>query len=125
MRKILAVVVLSMLVASSAFAVTAEFFSDTGNTGLHTNRRVQQEGQTNFQFAGMAGNTKTGNTGWIGFMTTDTVGQKNPYYLWVDAGGNLCLSSYATISTYASFPAGDWRTGMPCNVVGSQSTHVQ
>lgn len=59
------------------------------------------------------GHQATGNAGYIALMATDAFGNNHTYYLWVDgstANGTLMMASFPPISTYASFPYGDWRS---------------
>lgn len=123
MKKAILVVAFLMLTTLGAYAIEKEFTSDTGNTGGHTSKNVNQPAQTNFERLGSSGNQTVGNSGYLALMAVDDNGRNYPYYLWVDGSkGNLCISSYPTISTFSSFPGGDWRstTGMTCTKVGSQ-----
>lgn len=78
-------------------------------------------GKTNFTNVGVTGLDVTGNPGYLEFSYSDSLGANFPVYLWFDIDGDLCASSFPTISTFSSFPTGDWRTGMPCTKIGSQS----
>ena len=123
MKKLLILVAFLMLASLTAFAVTREFLYSEGNTNSNATKFVNQDGQTNFQTVGAAGTTKTGNAGYVALMAMDDAGHFTPYYLWVDgSAGKLCMASYSTITTYASFPSGDWRStsGMNCVKVSSQ-----
>lgn len=85
------------------------------------NVQADVENQSVFGKLVATGSDQTGNPGYIGLVAQDTLGANNTYYLWINTSGTLCVSSYPTIRTYSSFPNGDWRTGMPCTVVGGQS----
>ena|SRR5579862_6776180 len=61
------------------------------------------------------GNNFVGNAGYQGLMACDGQGVCRTYYLWVDAtvnsgAGALRMSSFPNISTFTSFPYGDWRS---------------
>ncbi len=80
------------------------------------------EGETYFEKVGATGNQNTGNPGYFSLVGPDSAGVNFTYYLWVNQG-KLYIASYPTVSTYTSFPSGDWRLP-PFNagtVVGSQS----
>jgi len=94
--------------SSSAMAVTREAVN-------------KLENQSNFGNVAVSGSNTTGNPGYYAVVAPDSSGANFTYYLWVDTTGDWCTASYPTISGYASFPSGDWRTGMPCTVVGGQS----
>lgn len=95
------------------------------------------EGKTNFANLGLSGTGNTGNPGYIELRAipdnaANSTDAKETYYLWVSESGRLCMASYTTISTYASFPTGDWRSGTyngvtstwPCTVVGDRKSVV-
>lgn len=107
MRKMLLLLVVFITLTSSAHAVTKE-------------TKYNLEGQTAFERIVVTGNQQTGNPGYIALQS---VNWSNPdvtdvYYLWVDTSGNLRIASYPTISTYTSFPSGDWR--LPNFTAGSK-----
>lgn len=119
MKKTILVIALLVLSSLNALAIEREF---VGPSGTGTTKSFNQPGQTNYERLGISGNTSTGNAGYITMMSCNANNDCFPFYLWFDgANGKLCTASYPTISTYTSFPTGDWRTGMPCTVVGSQS----
>lgn len=77
---------------------------------------------TNFEKVGVSGNTNTGNPGYLALIGADDSGANFTYYLWVNRG-KLFIASYPTVSTFSSFPTGDWRLPnfTAGTVVGSQS----
>lgn len=85
--------------------------------------------RTNVANLGATGLDTEGNPGYIvltgaatGTGITDNT--RPEYYLWIDETGDLCLASHANISTYASFPNGNWAGGnmtAACTKVGGQS----
>jgi len=108
MRKLVLILAL-LLLSSNAFAVTRNALNN-------------QENETAFGKVVATGADHTGNPGYIAVVAPDAAGVNSTYYLWIKPGGTLCESSYPVVSAYASFPNGDWRTGMPCTVVGAQSS---
>ncbi len=95
-------------------------------TSTGTQKNVNQENQTNFGSIGAWGgdSTTAGQNGYIVIKGCINSKQCYPYYLWISpTNQSLCMASYATISTFTSFPTGDWSTSnMGCTVVGSQSS---
>ena len=89
------------------------------------NSAFHLEGKSDFGKIGTTGGVATGNPGYIevkGVVYDSNATDANSmYYLWVDSTGDVCLASYTQLSTYTSFPDGNWRTGMPCTKVGGQS----
>lgn len=82
------------------------------------------EGETWYEKVGLAGGMDTGNPGYLAFQSYDGSSTVLTYYLWVDATGDLRIASYSDLSSFASFPMGDWRggaMGTAGSVVGSQS----
>lgn len=119
MKRILLVIAL-VLLSFKAYAIERDFSSVT-STGTTKKTTLSDNGESNFERVGASGNQVAGNAGTYAFMACDAGGSCFPYYIWIDgSNGNLCTASYPTISNYASFPSGDWRTGMPCTKVGSQ-----
>lgn len=122
MRKIIIAAVFLLFASLNSYAIEREFGSDKGEPTHTIDTAARVVGQTNVERLGVSGSQVAGNPGYVSFMSCNTSGFCYPFYLWFDAGnGKLCTASYPTISTYASFPTGDWRTGMPCTVVGSQT----
>lgn len=92
----------------------------------YPNAAYNLEGKTNFGKVGLMGGATVGNPGYIELKgaayDSSNTDANTIYYLWVDITGDLCIASYASISTYASFPNGSWATGMDtCKKVGGQS----
>lgn len=111
MRNIVAslAAIVFLVLASNAYAVPRE--------AAH-----YYEGDTYFQNMGAAGSQQTGNSGYLILQSTDSNNLLVQYFLWVDSTGNLRIASYSNISTYSSFPTGDWRQPFfnPGTKVGSQ-----
>ena len=102
------------------------------------NAAYNLEGKSNFTHVSAQGSDVTGNPGYIELRAvtgnpSNNTDAKETWYLWVGEDGDLCMASYTTISTYTSFPNGDWRTygagfqgianasTWPCTRVGPQS----
>lgn len=111
-----------------AFAASIAYAQGARNPAYLT------EGKTNVTSIGVQGLNTAGNPGYIElYSVTNQGAQSNPatssddplntWYLWIDTTGDLCMASYTTISAFASFPTGDWTTGMgaACTKVGGQS----
>lgn len=121
----LALFLLLVLGSTAAYAVSDNPVTTAVNST--TNQATGQisvnfEDQSNFGKIGAWGNTSTGNPGYLALKGCDVNNRCYPYYLWVASDGKLYISSYITISAYASFPSGNWsRSNMAVGtVVGSQ-----
>lgn len=115
MKNIMFLLAVLLVVAGNAFAVERE-------------PAQRQEGETYFQSVGATGNgTATGNAGYITLNSSNAAGTAViQYYIWVTNQGKLAIASYPTVSTYSSFPSGDWRgndsvNGFTGTIVGGQS----
>lgn len=111
MKKVLLSVLAILVLAGNAFAVTKE-------------TQYNLEDQTVFGKVNLSGSSNVGNPGYVSFQAPTLNGADTTYYLWVNGAGKLCLASYPIISTYSSFPSGNWNNqsnGMGCVVVGGQS----
>lgn len=100
-----------LLSVSTCYAVTRE-------------AQYNLEDQSNVGQLGVSGSSQTGNPGYIALSSPDLNGALFTYYLWINGSGKACIASYPVISTYSSFPSGNWNNripGMGCTVVGSQS----
>lgn len=122
MKKLLSLTVCFLLVSVCAFADMTQ----NGRTPREWDQAVSsvklQSGGTDYTdnttvFANQVntGNNFTGNSGYQGLMACDIFGVCRTYYLWVDAtvnsgAGALRMSSFPNISTFSSFPYGDWRS---------------
>ena len=115
MKRVFSLIIALSLLATYCFAQPAR------------NPAYNHEGKSNFATVSTQGLDVTGNPGYLEVRSvTHQGGNPTPnrtetWYIWVDTTGDLCMSSYATISAYSSFPTGNWTTGMPCTVVGGQS----
>lgn len=112
-KGIVFLIAFSLLITPLAYAQGARNASD--QTITHS--------RTNYTNIGATGLDTAGNPGYL-VMTGATMASESyrpEWYLWVDRDNDLCMASHRTISTYSSFPSGDWSTGMPCTKVGGQS----
>ena len=114
MKKVLALIVSLVLLASLAHAQTAR------NVLPRTYGNVR----TNTANIAANGLEQEGNPGYIALQGVAASPSAVEWYLWVDDTGDLCIASYETIAAYASFPNGNWRSNhmtAACGKVGGQS----
>ena len=117
MKKIASLVVMLMLVSTFGYAQTrkASNFSTAAGFGP----------KTNFSSISVQGLDRTGNPGYIEFVSTSIAGVVSSHYLWIDITGDLRVSNDSDMLNSvagASFPTADW--GLDVNVgtvVGGQS----
>lgn len=115
MKKTIGSLIVLLLLATLCYAQVSRQVTTTGG---------DYNSKTNFTNLSVGGLDVTGNPGYIEMQGHDLNDALVLFYLWVDDTGDLCVTSNATATSYASFPTGDWTaTGFDpvCTKVGSQS----
>lgn len=113
----------SIIGLALAFLLVATFcYADSGAREPAYNL----ENKTNFSTVGLTGCKDAGCPGYLELRGANNfdADTRVTWYLWVDRVGQLIISSHASIGSLASFPTGDWSTGLSGTVVGDQTGTV-